>query len=353
MKDGENIEVLQELFQASPKLDLERIGPVVVMSDLHLGNGKRSDDFRSNSEIVLCSLQFYLKHGYTLVLNGDIEDLYRFEERDILRTWTEFYRLLDSFHAAGKLYKLFGNHDMELKYAGKSAFPLGESLRLSHTQGEIFILHGHQMTKYHRTYNPIAAFFLRYVATPLGIKSISVAENNPKRFQVEKHVYAFAQQERILTIIGHTHRPLFESMSKIDSLRFEIEMLCREYPKMPEEKRKRVAARITAIKQDMIDAMARRKQRGESIVSLYHENMLVPCLFNPGTPIGKRGSTCLELDAERIRLVSWHRGEPLERRFRPRRKKRKAGIEFMSCARQVLKEEALSYIFSRITLLGG
>ncbi|MBI4979383.1 MAG: metallophosphoesterase [Spirochaetes bacterium] len=357
MKADESLGILQALYQASPRLDLDRLGPVVIMSDLHLGNGKRGDDFRQNAEMVLYSLRYYLKRGFTLVLNGDIEDLYRFEERDIRRTWPEFYRILDSFHNAGKLCKIVGNHDLELTYtgAGAPAYPLGESLRLSHAHGEIFIFHGHQMSRYDREYNAVAAFVLRYLATPLGIKNITVAQSSTKRFFVEKHVYAFAQQERILSIIGHTHRPLFESMSKIDSLRFEIELLCRQYPKMAEAKRRKTAVRIAAIKQEMNEAVARRKQRGESVASLYHENLLVPCLFNPGSPIGKRGCTCLELDAERIGLVTWQRTDGT-RKWRsrlPGKKRKIGGGDGTPFLRHVIKEESLSYIFSRIALLGG
>ena len=34
---------------------------------------------------------------------------------------------------------------------------------------------------------------------------------------------------KMITLIGHTHRPLFESLSKIDDLRFKVESRLRLY----------------------------------------------------------------------------------------------------------------------------
>ena len=49
------------------------------MSDLHLGDGGPRDDFRPNAELVHDVLRdYYLEAGYSLVLNGDIEELQRF-----------------------------------------------------------------------------------------------------------------------------------------------------------------------------------------------------------------------------------------------------------------------------------
>jgi hypothetical protein len=43
-------------------------------------------------------------------------------------------------------------------------------------------------------------------------------------------VYGFSSRRKIVSIIGHIHRPLFESLSKIDTLKYRIEQLCRHYP---------------------------------------------------------------------------------------------------------------------------
>ena len=70
---------------------------------------------------------------------------------------------------------------------------------------------------------------LKFVAVPLRIKNYSVAHNKTKKSHVEKMAYDFARSKHIVSIIGHTHRPLFESFSKLDSLKFRIESKLREY----------------------------------------------------------------------------------------------------------------------------
>ena len=77
--------------------------------------------------------------------------------------------------------------------------------------------------------------------------------------------------------------------------------------------------------------------------TLYNSPLLLPCLFNPGCCIGKRGLTGLEIADGRIALVHWfdsdrsdHSGEPL------------AGTPFR---REVLEQESLDYLFTRVRLL--
>jgi hypothetical protein len=153
-----------------------------------------------------------------------------------------------------------------------------------------------------------------------------------------------------MAVIGHTHRPLFESMSKIDSLRFEIERLCRKYPKASQKKQRRIETVINSHKTELSRI---RDHDGEPDgPSLYNANLLIPCVFNSGTVIGKRGMTCLEIDRGRIALVHWfdHR--------RTRKYLRYGNLDAYelpdtSYHRVEIKRESLDYIFARINLLAG
>ena len=49
---------------------------IVVMSDMHRGDGTGSDDFAHNSLIFKCALDYYLDKGFTYVELGDAEEFW-------------------------------------------------------------------------------------------------------------------------------------------------------------------------------------------------------------------------------------------------------------------------------------
>ncbi|MCK4515952.1 MAG: metallophosphoesterase family protein, partial [Spirochaetaceae bacterium] len=217
---------LHDLFSRTPVTPLDDSRKIVIFSDLHLGDGDQTDDFVTNADMFQQVLsRHYLTRGHTLILNGDIEELQRFRLFDILNRWESVYRLFDQYRDEGRLHRLVGNHDMDLVHRAGHDFRVNDALRYDYEGHPLFVLHGHQtMVKLER-YNRLVGFGLRYFANPLRITNYSVAHNSGKRFRTERRVYEFAAAHRVLTVMGHTHRPLFESMSKVDSLKFEIERL--------------------------------------------------------------------------------------------------------------------------------
>ena len=69
---------LSGVLQRAPEIPLEG-RKYAVISDIHLGDGGRADDFRNNEETLGTALQHYRNSGYTLILLGDIEELWQFE----------------------------------------------------------------------------------------------------------------------------------------------------------------------------------------------------------------------------------------------------------------------------------
>lgn len=51
--------------------------------------------------------------------------------------------------------------------------------------------------------------------------------------------------------MGHTHRPLFESLSKVDSLKFRIESLCYQYPTTAPENKPKLEQKILTLKENL------------------------------------------------------------------------------------------------------
>lgn len=343
---------LNDLYNRTPAHDISKKDKIVVFSDLHLGNGKSSDDFAHNGDFFLHLLQnYYYPRDFHLVLNGDIEELHKFSLKAILSKWGDIYRILEQFQQRQALTKLEGNHDYNL-YQKKEfllKFPLARACKLCCKGNTIFIFHGHQAGYFFSFMQPISAFVVRYISHPLGIKNYSVAFNSRKRYQVEKRVYDFARSKKILAVIGHTHRPLFESLSKIDSLKFNIEKYCRLYPSVKPGRQKELEKLIEENKLELEELLQRRKSEnyGEN---LYARIPMVPCLFNSGCCIGKNGVTAIEIFGGEIELVYWFDKKRSTKYF-DFGENIPTQLGKSDYWRVTLKKESLEYVFTRVKLL--
>jgi UDP-2,3-diacylglucosamine pyrophosphatase LpxH len=352
MKERFFTDTLEELYNSSPARQLQSDDRIVILSDMHLGNGGESDDFRHNADLCSRVLRdYYLKRNFILVLNGDIEDLGKFSLRKIEERWGDIHELFTSFSKRAGLFKIVGNHDIHLLSKREHEIELKplSSLRLYFRENTIFIFHGHQASLFFEKFNYLDAFFLRYFAQPLGIMNYSIAHDSAKRFKVERRVYDFSAKRKILSIIGHTHRPLFESLSKIDSIKFKIEHLCRSFIDARDGVKKSIERDIRFYRRELESIYGRDMKNG-SRSSLYNSNLVVPCLFNSGCAIGKRGITAIEIDNGKIALVYWFDSTREDKHFSHNEQPIKR-LDGSGYYRMVLKSDCLNYIFTRINLL--
>lgn len=343
---------LNQLYDETPVLEISDKDKLVVFSDLHVGNKSGNDDFARNSEFFQRILEnYYDPRGYHLVLNGDIEELFRFSLKQIIYRSRSFYKLLEKFHRRGALTKLVGNHDYQLLGSKRFLFdiPVHEAVKLKWKNDHMLLFHGHQAGRFNKFFNSIATFFVRYFANPLGIGNYSVAFDSRKKFKLEKRVYDFAKDKKIIAMIGHTHRPLFESLSRVDNLKFQVERLCRVYPYANARKQKELETKIKRYKKEM-QQLIRKETGKENNNSLYDLDPVVPCIFNSGCGIGKNGITAIEISNGSLRLVYWFDQQRTEKYFNFNGYKPKP-LRDSSYWRVPLKKETLDYVFSRIKLL--
>ncbi|WP_020613802.1 metallophosphoesterase [Sediminispirochaeta bajacaliforniensis] len=343
---------LEELYAKAKEIEIHDNQRFVIFSDLHVGNGKYGDDFRPNAELFQTALHdYYYEKGYTLILNGDIEELHRYTLAEIRSTWKNLYSLFDAFDAENRLYKLSGNHDSKLfNLPGEPLrYKLYESLKLNYKGMTLFLFHGHQPSYFYEKFNEISGLLLRFIAKPLRIKHYSVAHDKSRRFKIEKRTYEFSIEKNIVSIIGHTHRPLFESLSKLDSLKYKIENLLRRYAKSGDEKQKILEKQIEEIKKE-IDKSIITKGKEQAISSLYSSQTLAPSVFNSGCVIGKRGMTAIEIKGGKISLVHWF-NEDVDEKYRKNDGKNTSQLDDTGFFRTVLKRDSLDYIFTKIRLL--
>jgi UDP-2,3-diacylglucosamine pyrophosphatase LpxH len=352
MKKEPYYNLLQRLCSRTGSINITDKDRIVVLSDLHMGERNSRDDFLSNSSLFMKSLtDYYLPQGYTLILNGDVEELHRYSLKEIRNKWEDVYEVFDQFALKGRLYKIFGNHDSKLFTLPTEPlrYPLHEAVKLEYKGRNIFLFHGHQLSYYYQRFNDLMGLFLRYIAKPLRIKHYSVAHDNEKKYTIERRMYEFAKENSIVSIIGHTHRPLFESMSKVDTLNYQIETQLRKLQKAKKKDRPEIEEKIRALKRE-IDEQVERKGKELSLSRVYSDHTIVPCVFNSGCVIGKRGITAIEIYNGKIALVHWF-DRKVDKKYIREDEKNTTRLDETDYFRTVLKRDDLDYIFTRIELL--
>jgi predicted phosphodiesterase len=343
---------LDELYENAPTFKISKKEKYVIFSDLHMGNCRERDDFKKNSKLFNHILKnYYYSNDYHLILNGDIEELQKFSLQKVMSRYGNIYSDFIEFARNKKLYKIIGNHDFELDQ--RDDYPLRphlyRALKFKYKKDCIFIFHGHQASHAVEKYNALYTLLLRFVAKPLLIKNASTAYDSKKKFKVEKKVYNFSNSKKIVSIIGHTHRPLFESLSKVDSIQYKIEQLCRIYTVAGKKEKKNIEKKLRNYKRELEKIFKKRKKERRKS-SLYNTRLLIPSLFNSGCGIGKRGITSIEIANEKIFLVYWFHKKKNKKYLRYAEQDPQP-LGDSGYYRIIIKEDYLDYIFTRIRLL--
>ncbi|MBA7492708.1 hypothetical protein ES702_03258 [subsurface metagenome] len=112
-----------------------------IISDLHLADGGRRDDFKKNRTKFKNFLRMVKKEKSQLIIAGDFLELWQTNFRDIARTYSDI--LNDLISAGTKI--VIGNHDYYLHHFRKLNF-LHDSYQIPGRK--IFIQHGHQFDRF-------------------------------------------------------------------------------------------------------------------------------------------------------------------------------------------------------------
>ena len=112
-----------------------------IISDLHLADGSRRDDFKKNRANFKNFLRIVKKQKAQLIIAGDFLELWQTNPIDIARTYSDILNNLISLQA--KI--IIGNHDYYLQHFRQLNF-LYDSFRIPGTR--IFIQHGHQFDRF-------------------------------------------------------------------------------------------------------------------------------------------------------------------------------------------------------------
>ncbi len=351
MKYDIYLESFRQFIKDCPEENLDESRRYVFLSDLHMGNGSSRDDLAANRALLETLLaDWYLKRDYTLILNGDVEDLNKFPLSRIRSAWPRVLELIGRFAERGQLRKIVGNHDYDLLLEREYPWHLYEGLVYRYGKHRLFVFHGHQASSLYVRFDFFSAFMVRWFLRPLHIPNVVVSKDSRRRFRTEKQIYRAARALGVAVVTGHTHRPLFESLSKYDTIRLSLERLLEEYLDADEAQRSGIEAQIRMYR-DELRALASAGVKKRKNQSLYGSDpFLIPCIFNSGCATGKHGINTLEIADGVISLVYWTAlanprpylvSEALDRT------ELNGGV-----VRYTLRSDRLDSVFARIAFLG-
>jgi len=281
---------------------------VIIFSDQHKGGKDGSDDFILAEPNYLAALEYYQKNNFTYISMGDCEELWENTLTKVKKSNAASFEAERKFLAGNRFIKIFGNHDLywdndpfswwQLKDIYKEKVKVYEGAILRVGDGEkaidIFCTHGHQgdassdgnwFSKFFvaRIWGPLQAYLLINPNTPaydIGKKSL----HNDMMYQWS------SQQKNILLITGHTHQPVFTSLTHLERL----------YKSFQFAEKEKDTATVLAIQAEI-----RKRESDFAAVALDYMSM-IPSYFNSGCCCYTDGDiTGIEIDQGWLRLIKW------------------------------------------------
>ncbi len=280
----------------------------IIFSDQHKGAKDGSDDFMVCEKSYLTALEYYLQQGFHFISLGDEEELWENTVTPVKENNLASIALQKKFLLQQRYTKVFGNHDLFWKndpFAGmqlKSMY--GEEvkvyeavlLKIKHGTGsiDIFLTHGHQGDGQSDS-NWFSAWFVARVWAPLQ-SYLALNPNIPSASDELKTVHNLfmykwsVQEEHPVLITGHTHQPVFASLTHIEQL----------YKQLEKALNNNDAVLVEKLKKDI-----HFKQQDFDFITGNYANTK-PYYFNSGCCCFVDGDiTGIEIEAGKIRLIKW------------------------------------------------
>jgi predicted phosphodiesterase len=294
----------------------EHSGKFIIFSDQHKGARNGADDFILAEPNYITALDYYYKNGFTFINLGDSEELWENSIFKIKKLNKANFEAEKKFLANNRYIKVFGNHDLywdndplawwQLRsiYDEKVKVYEGVVLKLqpgANPQSEtlnpeltIFLTHGHQGDA-SSDGNWFSKFFVANIWAPLQ-SYLRINPNTPaydaeKKTQHNHIMYEWsAAQKNLLLITGHTHQPVFASLT-------HLERLYKQYQLAEHEKNNK---ELEALKKEI-----RKREKEFTAVSVDYMNMKAS-YFNTGCCCFTDGDiTGIEIADGCIRLIKW------------------------------------------------
>lgn len=286
--------------------------PVIIFSDLHKGTRDGADDFAICEDNYLAALTHYDNNGYYYINLGDSEELWENLLPNVINYNKDNFALEKKFADRNAFVKIFGNHDlywdndplapMVLKsiYGKALKASAGAVLRAELPYGyiDIFCTHGHQGDA-QSDGNVFSKWFVSYIWGPIQ-SFLEIRINMPSGNTTLKNLHNLymyewsASQENVILITGHTHQPVFNSLTHLERLYLELE----------DAQEKKDEALIKKI----LNEIPRRSREYDHLSHSFRK--MKASYFNSGCCCYADGNiTGIEISDGYMRLVKWSKVE--------------------------------------------
>ena len=290
-------------------------GKFIIFSDIHKGARNGADDFLVCEPAYLAALDYYQLNGFHFIALGDCEELWENSLTSIKKMQQASFEKEKSFVPANAFIKIFGNHDLywdndplaavQLKEIYGSEIPIYEGVVLqtivNKREINIFCTHGHQGDAVSDG-NWFSKFFISRIWAPMQ-SYLKINPNTPaydSRLKSLHNIFMYewsAEQQDLIFITGHTHQPVFESLTHIERLYRQL-LFARQLKDV-----------------SMQNTLQREIQARKFEYAKISENYLnmKPTYFNTGCCCYDDGDiTGIEISDGTLRLIGWSvkNGEP-------------------------------------------
>lgn len=283
-------------------------GKFIIFSDQHKGARNGADDFMAAEPNYLAALEHYDQLAFSFINLGDSEELWENSLTRVKKFNDKNFLAERKFVARNAFVKVIGNHDLywgndpfawwQLKKIFEADLKVYEGVILETVVDgnafRIFCTHGHQGDA-QSDGNWFSKFFVARIWAPfqayLRINPNTTAYDDTKKTLHNEIMYEWSSvQQRSLLITGHTHQPVFESLT-------HIERLYRQYQEAESSGNKELLA-------DLYAEIRRREKEFTAVSADYL--IMKPSYFNSGCCCFIDGDiTGIEIENGFIRLVKW------------------------------------------------
>ncbi len=321
------LEALTELYNASKQEAAKKVarfsfpadtGSLIIFSDQHRGARDGADDYAVCSSAYLGALDYYNQQGFTFINLGDCEELWENTLFTIIKHNQAEFAAEKKFIDRNAYFKVFGNHDLFwdndplssmwlARLYGKS-IPIYTAILIDAVWPDgscmdIFCTHGHQGDR-QSDGNAFSKWFVSYIWGPLQsyleINSNSPSTNDNLKTLHNMYMYDWsAMQINTLLVTGHTHQPVFNSLTHLERL----------YDKLEKAEAVNDTTAIAALEAEI----PVRKREYDFVNHSFRD--MKPGYFNSGCCCFEDGTiTGIEISGGFIRLVTWHTTDGIPRR---------------------------------------
>ena len=292
-------------------------GRFIIFSDQHKGARNGADDFMICEPAYLAALDFYHQENYHFITLGDCEELWENPLSRVLKEQQASFDRYKKFIAGSRFYKTVGNHDLDWKNNPltiaqiQSIFEndvaIYDAILLQTTvkgkELNILCTHGHQGDK-----ASDGNWFSKFLVAKIWATLQALLKINPNTPAYDAQLKTLHNrlmyewsvgQKNMLVITGHTHQPVFESLTHIERL----------YRQFLHAK----AAGDSVVMKETEAEIQKRKFEYTTVSEDYLR--MKPTYFNAGCCCYNDGDiTGIEIDDGCLRLVKWARRQGVIKR---------------------------------------